>query len=169
MGSPVWQINQNTLVDFSNNCPGLIDKTYNMNDILLKDKEIKAAQIDKDERNKNKNRCVPDNLIRHQFMGLLVKVAKDKYVRCIIIIYLAKIMPSLVDAVNHSFENHYMAVIKDYEWHSWRTERYYNEYVDNVIKAYLPIFDAVYKSHAPRKDPGRREYINYIIQYLDGS
>ncbi len=33
-----------------------------------------------DERKKNKNKNVPDNLIRHQWMGWLVKVAKDKYI-----------------------------------------------------------------------------------------
>ena len=41
--------------------------------------------------------------------------------------------------------------------HIWRKERYYFETVDNFFKAHLPIIDALYKSWAPRKDPGRRE------------
>ena len=35
--------------------------------------------------------------------------------------------------------------------------RYYNENVDNYLKAHLPYIDALYKSWAPRKDPGKRE------------
>jgi hypothetical protein len=41
--------------------------------------------------------------------------------------------------------------------HTWRINRYYNEFVDNYIKAHLPYLDALYKSWAPRKDPGKRE------------
>jgi len=40
---------------------------------------------------------------------------------------------------------------------SWRKEKYFCEQVDNFIKAHLPFLDAMYKSWAPRKDPGRRE------------
>jgi hypothetical protein len=50
-----------------------------------------------------------------------------------------------------------MPVFKDYDIHKWRIERYYNEFTDNIIKAYLPIFDAVYKSYTSMKEPGRRE------------
>jgi hypothetical protein len=63
---------------------------------------------------------------------------------------------NMVEAVKHAFENNYMPVMKSYDIHNWRIERYYNEYVDNIIKAYLPVFDAVYKSWTPIKD-GRRE------------
>jgi hypothetical protein len=83
LGSTIWQIGQNALLEFVSNCPGLCDKVYDINGVLLKDKEVKAAQIDKEERTKNRNKNVPDNLIRHQFMNLLVKVAKDRYmIRC---------------------------------------------------------------------------------------
>lgn len=44
-----------------------------------------------------------------------------------------------------------------YDIHSWRTNRYYNEAVDNYLKSHLPYLDALYKSWAPRKDPGKRE------------
>ncbi len=49
--------------------------------------------------------------------------------------------------------------MEDYDTHKWRKDRYYNELVDNILKAYYPLFDAVYKCWAPRKDPGRKEYL----------
>lgn len=80
MGSSIWQISQNTLVEFSGNCTGLLDKNYNIDGVLLQERAVKANQLDKDERTKNKNKNIPDNIIRHQFLSLLVKVAKDKYI-----------------------------------------------------------------------------------------
>jgi len=44
-----------------------------------------------------------------------------------------------------------------YDTHTWRKQRYYNEMVDNFYKAHLPILDAVYKSFALNKDPGKKE------------
>jgi hypothetical protein len=61
------------------------------------------------------------------------------------------------ESVKHSFENHFMPFLKQYDIHSWRIDRYYNEYVDNTIKAYLPIFDAVFRSQAPQKIVGKKE------------
>lgn len=71
------------LTEFSNGCPGLLDKSYDINGVYLQERTVKANPLDKDERTKNKNKNIPDNIIRHQFLSLLVKVAKDKYiVRC---------------------------------------------------------------------------------------
>lgn len=47
--------------------------------------------------------------------------------------------------------------MKKIDTHQWRISRYYNEFVDNYIKSHLPYLDALYKSWAPRKDPGKRE------------
>jgi len=47
--------------------------------------------------------------------------------------------------------------MKSFNNHEWREKRYYNENVDNIIRAYLPLFDALYKCYAPKKDPGRKE------------
>ena len=80
MGSAIWQINQTALTDWSNSCPGLFDSTYSLNDLFIQEKAVKQLLVDKEER-KQKNKNVPDNLIRHQFMNLMVKVANDKYIR----------------------------------------------------------------------------------------
>ncbi len=79
--SSIWQFSQSGLLEFCSNCPGLIDSQFNTDFILLKETEVKA--IDKEEKKKTNNKNIPDNLIRHQFMNLLVKVAKDKYIRSI--------------------------------------------------------------------------------------
>lgn len=81
MGSSIWQIQETTLKDFFSSCQNLVDlKIYNINGVLLQARAVKASQIDMQERVKNKNKNIPDNIIRHQFMSLLVRVAKDKYV-----------------------------------------------------------------------------------------
>ena len=81
LGSSIWQISENILKDFCDNCNGLIDiKQYNINGILLQARAVKANPIDMTERVKNKNKNIPDNIIRHQFLSLLVRIAKDKYV-----------------------------------------------------------------------------------------
>ena len=59
--------------------PGLITDAYNLNIMFLKQTEAINNLLDKHERQKNKNKNVPDNIIRHQFLTLLSKVAVDKY------------------------------------------------------------------------------------------
>ena len=81
MGSSIWQIQETTLKDFFSSCQNLVDlKIYNINGVLLQARGVKASQVDMQERVKNKNKNIPDNIIRHQFMSLLVRVAKDKYI-----------------------------------------------------------------------------------------
>ena len=81
-------------------------------------------------------------------MMLLVKIAKDKYFR-------TKQIASIPESVKVSFDTHYNSYINQFNNHKWRIDRYYNEFVDNVIKAYIPIFDAVFRSWAPQKIIGR--------------
>jgi hypothetical protein len=136
-----------------NICPGLFDGTYNINDVYVKEREVKA--MDKLDKSKNKLKTLPDNLVRHQFMGLLVKIAMDKYVRSKLILILAKKF-NLEEAVVFSMENHFLPAMNTYDLHVWRKERYYNEKVDNFLKAHIPIFDAIYKNWA-HKEPGVKE------------
>jgi len=94
---------------------------------------------------------VPDNVIRHEFMGVLVKIAKDKYITR------AKMFSNIVDAVKLSFDKHFLPAMSKYlNIHDFRLNRYYNEPVDNTLKAYLPILDGVFKSYCHRK-PGHKE------------
>jgi hypothetical protein len=46
-------------------------------------------------------------------------------------------------------EKHFLPVMNDYDTHKWRIERYYNENVDNFLKAFLPVLDAIFKILSP--------------------
>jgi hypothetical protein len=81
-GTAIWQIGQNTLTEFANGCPNLVNdpKVYDINGVYLQMGSIKGNLLDKEEKKKNNNKNLPDNLVRHQFLALFVKVAKDKYI-----------------------------------------------------------------------------------------
>ena len=77
----IRQISPSVLIEFIYTCDDLVDEEYNVNGVLLQERVVKV--LDKEERNKTKNKNLPDNIIRHQFLNLLVKIAHDKYItRC---------------------------------------------------------------------------------------
>ncbi len=154
LGWKVWQIGQNQISEFASNCPNLLDNKYLINDILVKLTETKSNQLDINERKKNSN--IPDNIIRHQWMMLLVKIAKDKY-------YRTKVFNNVPESVKYTFENHYLPYLNNFSHNDWRKKRYYNEFVDNTIKAYLPIFNALYNSYATQKKIGRKDSIGISL------
>jgi len=78
LGTSVPQIGENTLLEFVNNCPNILNSKYVSNDILIQATTIKGYDIS--ERNKGKNINVPNNIIRHQFLYLLVKISTSNYV-----------------------------------------------------------------------------------------
>ena len=165
----LWQITLNLSTEFINNCKGLAEEDYDTNFINLKKQSALSNLIDLEEEKKgNKNLC--KNLVRHQFMNFLVKVAIDKYVEK----EKTRKFTEPLDAVKYAFENHYDNAIKGFEYHSWRKDRYYNEKVDNFLKAYLPIFDAIYKSWASRKTPSpkdvwmeKKEFDEFVQNFVD--
>ena len=148
LGWKVWQIGQNQITEFAQTCSGLIDNKYLINDFLVKVTEVKANAIDKLERKKNPN--IPDNIIRHQFLMLLVKIAKDKYFR-------NRQIEKLSAAVEYAFEHNYQSYLNMFDNNKWRIERYYLEEIDNIIRAHMPIFDAVFFSYAPQQIIGRKD------------
>ena len=42
----------------------------------------------------------------------------------------------------HGFDN--------YDYHTWRKERYYNEEIDNYIKAFIPLIDGVFQTFSKK-------------------
>ena len=146
----VWQITQNNLTEFINHCNNFCDKTYDINNVYLTQKTVCGNLIDKEDR-KKKNKNLSDNLVRHQFMNLLVKASKDKYITVL------KTMNDPLEAVQTAFENHFDDALQGFEYHKWRQERYYNEKVDNFLRAYLPVFDALYLSWAKQKGPTKKD------------
>ena len=150
-GYQVWQITQNSLSEFIYKCPGLCDKSYDINNVYLQQKVAVGNLLDKEDKKKKNKNLSENNLVRHQFMNLLVKTAKDKYVTVL------KQTSNLFEAVKKSFELHYDPVIKGFEYHQWRKERYYNEQVDNFLKTFLPLLDALYLSWAKQKGPTKKD------------
>ena len=156
LGWKIWQIGQNSITEFAFACPNLLDNKYLINDVLLKVTEVKNNILDKEER-KKKNLNIPDNIIRHQFMMLLVKISKDKY-------YRNRIFNSVNKAVEFSFENHFLPYLNKFNHNEWRIKRYYNEFVDNTLKAYLPLFNALYKSYSTEKLLGKKDSNNISLE-----
>ena len=150
-GYQLWQITQNNLSDFIYKCPGLCDKTYDINNVYLQQKVVVGNLIDKEDKKKKNKNLSENNLVRHQFMNLLVKTAKDKYVTVL------KTTKNIFEAVKMTFELHYEPALKVYEYHKWRKERYYNEQVDNFMKTFLPLLDALYLSWSKQKGPTKKD------------
>ena len=149
-GMSVWQITQNNLTEFISHCNDFCNKQYDINNVYLTQKTVCGSLIDKEDR-KKKNKNLSDNIVRHQFMNLLVKVSKDKYITIL------KTLNDPLEAVQTAFENHFDEAIKGFNYHKWRQERYYNEKVDNFLKTYLPVFDALYLSWAKQKGPTKKD------------
>ena len=151
-GLSLWQITQNVLTEFISKCNGMCDKTYDINNIYLTEKVVCSNAYDLNDRKKNNNKNLNENnIVRHQFMNLLVKSAKDKYITCL------KTTNNILEATKMTFEKHYDSAIKGFEYHNWRKERYYNEQVDNFLKAHLPLLDALYLSWAKQKGPRKKD------------
>jgi hypothetical protein len=128
----------------------MCDKTYDINNIYLQEKVVVGNLLDKEDK-KKKNKNLPENIVRHQFMNLLIKAAKDKYVTVL------KTTKNTLEAVKMAFELHFDEAIKGFEYHQWRKERYYNEQVDNFLKTFLPLLDALYLSWAKQKGPTKKD------------
>ena len=166
-GFQIWQITQNNLTEFIAHCPGMCDIKYDINNIFLTQKTVCGNLLDKEDRKKN-NKNLSDNLVRHQFMNLLVKSAKDKYVTVL------KTTKDVLEATKMTFEKHYDPAIKGFGYHKWCMERYYNEQVDNFLKSFLPILDGVYLSVAKQKGPRKKdvwmlldEFNNFVQSIVD--
>lgn len=137
-GMNLFQISQTGINEFASLACNLIEKTYTNNNLYIKAGE--SINIDKEERKKNK--LLPDNLVRHQFMNFLVKVAKDKYYNKL------QQFSTAGEAVLYAFENDYISCFETGNTHQWRIDKYYNEYVDNVLKSHFPVFEALFMSFA---------------------
>ena len=166
-GFSIWQISQNVLTDWINKCNGLCDKKYDINNVYLVETGICANPIDKDEK-KNGNKNLGENLVRHQFMALLVKVSKDKYIRTL------KTISDQFEAFKYGMETNFSSALLGYDSHKWRTERYYNEGVDNLLQAYLPMLDGVYRSWSKQKGPRKKdvwmnldEFNAFVCSFVD--
>ena len=75
-------------------------------DIFLTQKIVCANILDKEDKRKG-NKNLSDNIVRHQFMNLLVKAAKDKYITVL------KQTKDNLEAAKLAFEKHFDVAIKE--------------------------------------------------------
>lgn len=75
-GLSIWQIQQSSILELMNKANNFFEN-YAKDFLLLKVETVKMA--DNDER-KKKNKNIPDNLVRHQFLNFFVKASIDKYI-----------------------------------------------------------------------------------------
>ena len=147
-GNPVWQITSNIIIDWlKEKCGSFLDEDYNKKKIEKVIENIYNNKKEAEERGKYK-KYFPFhylNLIRHNFMLFLVEISIDKFVN-----YKRQI-ESPYDAFNYSMNNFFINGLNNYEdYNIWRKERYYNEEIDNYIKAFLPLIDGVFQTFSKK-------------------
>ena len=138
-GTNLWQISYNTLVDWLNEKCEFFDSKYSEKYMIQIIEAIYFNKIDMEDRTKYNN--FPSNkynLIRHSFLSLLINISIDKYINVL------REVSNPFEALKISMENNIISGIEGYNHQSWRKERYYNEEIDNYIKAFLPLLDGLY-------------------------
>ena len=91
-----------------------------------------------------------NSLIRYQLMELLIRVAMVKY----------PVMPTEAQAFEKVCEDHLRPKLGNLDQTVWRREHTLNEYVDNVMKAFRPVFKHLFREYGGKKQmPGQRNYI----------
>ena len=147
VGYRLPQITQTILLEFIRDCNGIMDENYDSKDISLQHTSVKGFKKNDDKVKDPK--LSTENVVRHEFMWILVRIAYDKYM------VRSKTFTKVMDSVRECFEKHYLPFMIKYHIHDFRINRYYNESVDNRLKAYLPIFYAYFRSIC-QSQPGQK-------------
>ena len=91
-----------------------------------------------------------NSLIRYQLMELLIRVAMEKYPVC----------PTEALSFEKVCEEHLIPRMGDLNDQTvWRREHTLTESVDNVMKAFRPLFKHLFKEYGKPKMGGQRLYI----------
>ena len=138
----------NAFTDFCN-ISGMVDgNLFKLADLDL---NLKGAGYSEE---KNNPLNPPNALVRFKFMELLVRIAKDKYVR-------NKITNDMGEAVQKLLLEHVNPATAKYNHMIWRKERYLCEECDLVYKAYKPVLDTVFNKFSGRyTKPGYKRFMS---------
>lgn len=138
----------NAFTDFCN-LSGMVDgNLFKLADLDL---NLKAAGYS-DEKNNPLN--PPNSLVRFKFMEMLVRIAKDKYLR-------NKLTLDMGEAVQRLLNDHVTPMVAKFNHMNWRRERYLCEEVDLVYKAYKPVLDTVFGRFSGRyTKPGYKKFMS---------
>ena len=92
-----------------------------------------------------------NSLVRYQLMELLIRVAMEKY----------PIMPTEAEAFEKVCEEHLIPKMGNLDQTVWRRVNTLTEAIDNVVKAFRPVFKHLYKEYGGKQQMGgRRHYIS---------
>ena len=170
-GSNVWQINSNVLMEWLIDKCDFFDDKYTSKHMIKVIEDIYFNKRDLEDRKIYKN--FPSNkynLIRHTFLSFLINISIDKYINVL------RTAPNPYDAIKLSMDNYFIAACEGYEYHNWRKERYYNEEIDNYIKAFLPLLDGLYHTFSKKEKLDDKindvrmtqdDFNNFILTFID--
>ena len=144
----LFQITEQKLNEFiEKKCDNFYEEKYTKKNLDKIMDVVLSNRKDRDDK-KNNNKNFPtnrNNLIRHQFLNLLVKVGIDKYTKVM------KLMANSLDSFKLAMEKHFIVAMQGYDYDTWRKEKYYNEEVDNYLKAFLPLIDGIFHTYSKKK------------------
>ena len=171
-GNTVWQITSITIIDWlKEKCENFLDNDYNMKKLEKVFSNIYYNKTEAEERSRYKKYFPSNafNLIRHSFMLFLVEISIDKFIT------LKHQTESPLEAFKFAMNNFFIQGFDNYDYHTWRKERYYNEEMDNFIKAFLPLIDGIFHTFSKKlierreKEFKERESLGMIndINYND--
>ena len=145
-GSNLWQITTNIIIEWLIDKCDFFDDKYTSKHMIKVIEELYFNKRDVADRKMYKN--FPSNkynLIRHTFLSFLINISIDKYVNVL------KTIANPYDALKIGMDNYFITAIEGYSTHNWRKERYYNEEIDNYIKAFLPLLNGLFHTFSKKE------------------
>ena len=163
-GNTLWQITSYILIDWlQEKCGNFIDNDYGTDKIEKIFEKIYYNKKEIKERGRNIEYFPSNsfNLIRHNFMFFLVEISVDKFIKR------KNKTKSPLEALNFAMSNYFIKALDNYEYNSWRKVRYYNEEMDNYIKAFLPLIDGIFHTFGKKYIKNNEKDFNDIKSLND--
>ena len=89
-------------------------------------------------------------------MFFLLEISVDKFIKR------KNQTKSPLEALNFAMSNYFIKALDNYEYNSWRKVRYYNEEMDNYIKAFLPLIDGIFHTFGKKYIKNNEKDFNEI-------
>jgi hypothetical protein len=146
-GNEIFSIGSNILNDFLNQCK-IYDSLYQSSDFGV---NLNSTLVQKE---KNQLFNPGNSLVRYEFLEILVRISMDRYMR-------GKISSTIAQAMQKLLTDHLLPVIQEYKTDSWRSQEYFTEEVDLLLKANKEIFMNVFKRYSGKHTlPGKKPFMS---------
>ena len=171
-GNNIWQITSEVIYEWlKEKCNNFLDEDFNIKRIEKIYEKIYYNNKEVELRERYK-RYFPSNfynLIRHNFILFLVEISIDKYIN------LKRKTKNTYEALKLSFDNHFIKGFQNMDYNIWRKDRYYNEEIDNYLKAFLPLIDGVFHTFCKKlkKEINNKikmtqeDFMNFILTFIN--